>query len=206
MTVEYDRLKWTRAKNGYYQATVKSQERKNWLHQYVYEKERGAIPPGLEIHHVNNDKDDNSIGNLELLDSRRHHEKHGEYKHANPDRYRRQLEHLNRVRPDHVWPKDPVKYEEHRQALIRGMARIKPVEMICEQCGKTYMAKPCSYRSFCSNACKSAYRRSIQADNVDRVCVVCGAAFSVNKYRKTITCTRSCANVIRGRTMKNAVG
>ncbi len=204
MTVEYDGKKWTRAKTGYYQATVKSRERKNWLHQYVYEKEIGPISEGMEVHHVNGDKDDNSIGNLEILNSIDHHLKHGPYRYTDPERYQRQLEHLNRIRPDHVWPTDPVKYEEHRQALTRAMQAMKPVEMICERCGASFMAKPCGVHHFCSNACKSAHRRAIGADNVDRICAVCGADFTVNKYRKTITCSRSCANVIRGRTIRNA--
>lgn len=46
------------------------------LHRYVWEKERGTIPEGYEIHH--NDKDilNYSINNLELIEIAEHHRKH----------------------------------------------------------------------------------------------------------------------------------
>lgn len=205
MTVKYDDRKWTKAKSGYYQATNKSLDGKKWLHQYVYEKERGVIPKGFEVHHENRDKDDNTIDNLILLSAEDHKKMHNEYKTSNPERYKKQCKHLDKIRPDHVWPEDPEKHEKHRQALITGMNNIKPVEYICENCNKSFKAIPTGINRFCTNKCKAAYRRKSGIDNVDRICSACKKPFTINKYTKTETCSRSCANVIRARTIKNEI-
>lgn len=205
MTVEYDGRKWTENKSGYFNVTQKSLSGKKWLHQYVYEKEQEEIPKGYHVHHKDNDKRNNQIDNLILLSQEEHSKMHGEYKISNPERYKKQCEHLDRIRPDHVWPTDPVKYEEHRKALAKAMKNIKPVEYTCQNCGKTFESVPNGVSRFCTNKCKSAYRRKSGVDNVDRICIVCGEVFSINKHTKTETCNRSCANVVRGRTIKNAV-
>jgi len=205
LTVEYDGKKWTRAKNGYYQITNKNHIGKNWLHQYVYEKEKGPIKQGYEIHHKDKNKDNNSISNLEMLLPEEHAKNHAGYKYSNPERYKKQCEHLDRIRPDHVWPEDPVKYEQHRKALKKAMQNIKPVMYRCVNCGNEFKNTPNGVNKFCSNKCKSAYRRKNGLDNIKRICVICGKEFIINKYTKTTTCNRSCANVLRARTIRNAI-
>ena len=205
MTVEYDNKKWVKQKSGYYQCTQRKFKGKNWLHQYVYEKEKYIIPKGLEVHHLNENKDDNSIDNLVLLTPEDHRKLHGDYKITNPERYKKQCEHLDKVRPDHVWPEDPIKYEKHRQALIDGMAKTKLIVKVCENCGDNYEVMPFGSSRFCSNKCKSAKRRESGVDNIIEICSICGISFIKNKYSKSMTCSRSCGNVQRARTMKNAV-
>jgi len=41
-------------------------------HDVVWERERGPIPEGEQIHHVNGDKLDNRIANLRAVDARTH--------------------------------------------------------------------------------------------------------------------------------------
>ena len=48
----------------------KNGKRKNYLaHRFVYECFRGDIPPELQVDHIDNDKQNNSIDNLQLLTS-----------------------------------------------------------------------------------------------------------------------------------------
>ena len=84
-TIEYDGLKWSRKPSGYYQSTTRCTDgsRKNWYHQYVYEKSAGKIPEGYEVHHKDEDKQNNNFENLELLSSAEHQAEHKEQNKAN---------------------------------------------------------------------------------------------------------------------------
>ncbi len=60
----YDGKKFTLRNTGYYALTTGN---RILMHRYVYEKKYGPIPDGYDIHHVNEDKEDNRIENLECL-------------------------------------------------------------------------------------------------------------------------------------------
>jgi HNH endonuclease len=47
--------------------------------------------------------------------------------------------------------------------------------------------------AFCSNACKSAWRRASGLDDEKRICVRCGGTFTVNRYAKQDHCSYQCA-------------
>lgn len=66
-------------------------------------------------------------------------------------------------------------------------------KIVCDQCGIEYYAEK---GRFCSNACKSKWRRNNGLDNVMRKCVVCGSEFVTNKYSDTVTCSRSCGRTL----------
>jgi hypothetical protein len=46
------------------------------MHRYVWENEKGKIPPGWDIHHINENKADNRIENLECLPKSEHTRKY----------------------------------------------------------------------------------------------------------------------------------
>ncbi len=64
------------------------------------------------------------------------------------------------------------------------------IDLICIQCGKNYKGEK---GKFCSGKCQSKWRRLHKVDNENRICVTCGKEFSINKYSKTKTCSRSCS-------------
>lgn len=78
--VMYDGLKWTISKTtGYYRSTTHRKTHVS-LHRYVWEKHNGHIPNGYDIHHLDRDKTNNSIENLELIS---HSEHAGKYSTGN---------------------------------------------------------------------------------------------------------------------------
>ncbi len=60
----YDGKKFTLRNTGYYSLSTND---RMLMHRYVYEKEVGKIPDGYDIHHINRNKADNHIGNLECI-------------------------------------------------------------------------------------------------------------------------------------------
>lgn len=63
-------------------------------------------------------------------------------------------------------------------------------EIICDQCGKMFIAEK---GRFCSNNCKSQWRRDNGLDNEVRTCKVCGKEFITSKYSKAVTCSKTCS-------------
>jgi len=69
----YDDKKFTLRNHGYYSLTV---DDRVLMHRYVWEKERGVIPVGWDIHHINENRADNRIENLECLPKSEHTRKY----------------------------------------------------------------------------------------------------------------------------------
>jgi hypothetical protein len=72
----YEGKKFTLRNNGYYAATTGNRVK---MHRYVWQKFNGSIPIGFDIHHINEDKEDNRIENLECLSKSEHTRKYGSF-------------------------------------------------------------------------------------------------------------------------------
>lgn len=68
-TQSYDNKNFSLRPSGYYSLTVSP---RTLMHRYVWEKERGKIPQGYDIHHKDEDKGNNHISNLECLPKSEH--------------------------------------------------------------------------------------------------------------------------------------
>ena len=82
----------------------------------------------------------------------------------------------------------------HTEHGKRVMANAKNVVKTCVYVKNTQQKE---YRDtssrFCSNACKSEFRRQSGKDNTTRVCTICGESFTTNRYTKKQTCSPNCS-------------
>lgn len=200
---EYGGYKFTRDdKTGYFLSTVKIGERRKRLHVYVYEHERGrSVPAGYQIHHIDENKNNNELSNLACIPEHGHLSYHSRKKAAeHPEEIERSLEAARAAAP--AWHKSEPGREWHRQHYekMKDALHVKH-EYACKYCGKTFLS---NRPGFCCNAHKTAYRYHLGLDNEPRQCAVCGKWFIINKYLKTKTCSRKCSTIKRIQTMKEA--
>lgn len=66
--------KYSLRQNGYFARTV---EERKYLHRDIWEAKNGPIPSGYEVHHIDENKANNCLENLELLSAAEHGCKHG---------------------------------------------------------------------------------------------------------------------------------
>lgn len=187
----FDGIRFYReSKSGYY----RNSKIKDRIHRYVWKFYNGEIPEGYQIHHKDHDKSNNDISNLELLPTHDHCSLHSIEKATNNREWVLQNLRENATPKASEWHRSEegrkwheVHYNETKDSLY------KKVSMTCSMCGKDFIGHPRSGNNFCSNKCRSAYRRKIGVDNETRVCPVCGKEFLANKYSDTKCCSLSCA-------------
>lgn len=150
---------------------------------------------GCEVHHIDHDKDNNKIENLELMTKKEHAILHSNEKVKT--RYDEIIKNLNEnARPKaSEWHKSEEGRQWHKQQYEKIKDKLRSAKRFnCKYCGKEYE----SFREgFCSNKCKSAWRRKQGLDNETRICKICDNEFITNKYSKAQTCSRSCANKLK---------
>lgn len=176
-------------KSGYWISTTFPKIR---LHVYVWEYYNGKVPKGFHIHHLDGDKSNNSIENLKLIPEFDHLSLHMQ----SQDRIEFSKRLVERIRPltkkwhaseeGRKWHSEHGKYcWKVRKELIRN----------CKTCSNEFVTKT-FHQEFCSNKCKSAYRRKTGIDNVEVECANCGRKFYTNKYSKATCCSKSCGRKV----------
>ena len=91
------------------------------------------------------------------------------------------------------WHRSDEGREWHRKHGRESWKNRKPYTYKCTRCGgmfdslKAYSEKG---NRFCSNKCKSAYRRKMGLDNEQRNCELCGSEFTANKYSHAKRCSK----------------
>lgn len=178
-------------KTGYWISTDHPRTR---AHRWVWFNIYGKIPKSFHIHHKDQDKSNNEISNLMLMHPSVHMNHHyteekRQMSSANCDRIR----HL--TKEWHASPEGRAWHSYH--AIKSGFGNWEPTEYKCECCCKEFKSKNKSNVRFCSNNCKSKWRRDSGIDDIDAICLKCNKSFKKNKYSKCETCSESCAAKLR---------
>lgn len=171
------------------------------MHRDVWSFYNGPVPEGHEIHHVDFDTSNNSIENLVCLSLEEHRRVHRERFRA-VGLNERQRQHLDEIRPLTAgWHRSEEGRKWHSEHARESFARREPETYTCKMCGKEFQSK--LYHSlFCSNACKSRWRRKEGLDDIVCICAECGREFTTNRYSKARCCSAGCAARHRWRERK----
>lgn len=190
----FNGLKYTLdEKTGYY---LNSTIRKR-IHRAVWEYYNGPIPAEFQIHHIDHDKSNNTIENLVILPGKIHQSIHGQETRA--VHYSELVSRMDYARKfADEWHGSPEGIEWHKKHYQEIKDKLhRKAKFVCDYCGKEFTAEVAKNNRFCSNKCKSAWRRREGADDETRICAYCGKKFRINKYAKTKCCSRSCSNRLR---------
>lgn len=202
VTKTVDGLIFVKDSTGYYR------QKGQWtstLHTYIWKKYKGVIPKGHEIHHKDFNKDNNDISNLVCIPANEHRRIHADAltdemrdalrKNMNENARPKAIE-WHRSSGGRKWHSEHIRHQ-YKQGVFRK-------QLVCSNCGKHYIGTVYANggNTYCSNVCKSQYRRKNKLDGTTHTCVICGEKFITSKYRPAKTCSRSCANKYRWR-LKN---
>lgn len=77
-TVVFNGRKYHRQPDGHYANRFTFKGKTSYLHRDIWEDANGPIPEGYVVHHIDHDKENNDIGNLALMERRKHYVHHGE--------------------------------------------------------------------------------------------------------------------------------
>jgi len=164
------------------------------LHRVVWEHSFGTVPEGFDIHHKDGNKSNNAISNLECIIKSKHRSDHS--KELVAKGVIGTAAHIQRIQEAaKIWHGSDTGRDWHREHYeeFKHLLHAR-VERQCSFCGKLHnTCKQSSENTFCSNNCKSAWRRKSGFDTVQRICEICGNEFNCNKYNKTTTCSRACS-------------
>ena len=185
---------------GYYHNTAHRER----LHRAVWKYHNGKISDGFDVHHIDEDKAHNEIMNLACIPCGVHSSLHG----IERDFYHHD-EMVENVKKNALpkaaeWHGSEAGRKWHSEHGKEVAAHVAEREYDCLNCGKKFYRKPLGENKFCSNACKSAYRRKSGVDDEIRTCVVCGKAFATSRYSKAVTCSEKCRGIYRWRHIRQA--
>jgi len=164
------------------------------LHRDVWEYHKGKIPKGFVIHHLKS-RVFNQIFHLKLMSNFAHASMHMKKAHKDGLSKPPSKEALEKAAEWHKSPEGKKWHNKHYENMKEAFH--EKIERTCDFCGKTMLTTKRNGNTFCSNKCKSAWRRESGIDNIKRSCVICGNIFTVNMYATRQTCSNSCSHKLK---------
>lgn len=199
--IEFDGVRFYRDNKGYWLSS-QINGKPIRLHVYVWEKYNGKVPKGYHVHHIDHDTNNNYIDNLVLMERFEHLRYH-----ANLQDKDRIIHNINtKARPKAIeWHKSEKSRDWHKKHYLEMKDKFhKKIKIECLVCKKEVeVGFGGAGNKFCSNNCKSQYRRNSGVDNITKKCEICGEGFETNKYSQGRFCGDKCRGVYRNENKKN---
>lgn len=186
----FNGVTYRRNKRGWYQRAYST------LHRDVWTWHNGTIPPNHDIHHVDFNKDNNQIENLQCLSRRQHLQLHHP---PQPPKLRECTCQLcgksftaksARKRCDECIAE--LKRLSEEKKLAKKNKPPKPARTRkCIVCGKEFELKPKESISKGRKACSTECHDKLVGKLDDRICLICGKSFHP-KRAKQKCCSPKC--------------
>ena len=141
----------------------------HFLHRDIWEFHNGPIPAGYQIHHIDGNKTNNALENLEILSAKEHRVAHKDDANA-PGRRPEQKAHLERIRPlaaewhsseeGRAWHREHAKQTLRKPGAPKPFSKVVPVEKTCAICGVVFISRNPKQQTVCSLFRLRCYRKT----------------------------------------------
>jgi len=166
----------------------------NRLHRDVWIYHNWDIPKWYDIHHKDENVLNNNLDNLELIESWKHRSEHMKKRFEDAEYKENNNKQLDIIRPlTKIWHWSEEWRNWHKEHYKNSLWCMPIHTLQCEQCWTDFETTDKTTSRFCSNKCKSQFRRDSWVDNITRDCIKCWEWFIINKYYKTQQC-KVCRN------------
>ena len=158
------------------------------IHRAVWSYYNGEIPIGYDVHHIDGNKVNNELSNLELLNKSEHHKKHwaseGKVKLICAQCGKEFLAHRRIRKGYHTF------CSKECGLKWRGKPKNRTHETkICKNCGKEYQGRKGVEQQFCSRECHYEFQRKKKVRI--KKCEFCGNDF-LAKHKIQKFCSAAC--------------
>lgn len=181
-------------KTNYFLSSKSIGKKRIRLHIYIWTRANGEIAKGMQVHHVDGNKLNNNLDNLSIMTASEHLKHHRSILNEDQKQTMKKNLLMYAVPASKEWHGSEAGRKWHSEHAKKVFGNMELIEYICTQCDSKFLSKK-KYKDsdnrFCTNACKSAFRRDAGYDDITKVCTICGGEFIDNKYRKTKKC-KSC--------------
>lgn len=181
----FNGMKFTRdEKTGYY---LNSTNRIR-MHRYVWLFYNGEIPKGYHIHHIDGDKSNNNIKNLQMIEGKKHIQSHSKRWHEEHETETRiSMEEMQDKAKE--WHKSNLGLKWHKENYENNVKpKLNPTRIRkCDYCGTEYVSRTIHGR-FCSGKCKTAWGRKYNRKPIKRICENCSKEFESDNYSNARFC------------------
>lgn len=117
-----------------------------WINHY------GSIPKGMDIHHIDGDKNNNEIENLEMLSRSEHLKRHWKEGRFDLEKRRKQLTEARK------WLQTLEGRKKQSDISKKVWKTRKRFNLNCIECGKEIITTQ-PWAKYCSGACGAKFRR-----------------------------------------------
>lgn len=126
------------------------------LHRVVWEATNGAVPTGWHVHHLDHNKRNNNLGNLELSPQADHLSHHAN----TPERLVAKREHMLKTMIPKAaeWHRSDEGRRWHSENAKASAAKWVPVDLVCEVCTASFQSVKKTTK-YCSAKCGDTARR-----------------------------------------------
>ena len=157
------------------------------LHRVIWEYHHGEIPKGYTVHHIDENKSNNSISNFQLLTASAH----------------KSLHNLTTSKKEYICEFCGEKFLSSALNSPRFCSskcnsdwhkkNEKEIRQ-CPTCGKTFSVYKHARQIYCSHDCANQVTsQKKKRPTIERTCVICGKKFIVPKtHSKQLCCSRLC--------------